>query len=85
MQEEENGIEMSEDFGGKSQNLEQEEGDENDDEEDGDELEKEMGETGEEADNLDQKVCSQFHECLALYRLILLLSLISGVEYGFRK
>lgn len=56
MQEEDNGIEMSEDFGGKSQNLEEKEGDESEDDDDN-ELDKEMGETGEEADTLDQEVC----------------------------
>lgn len=49
---------MSEDFGGKSQNLEQkeEDGDSEGDEEDGDELDKEMGETGDGAETLDQQV-----------------------------
>lgn len=63
LKEEEKGIEMSEDFGGKSQNLEQkdEDGDSDDDEEDGDELDKEMGETGDGAETLDQQViCSYF-------------------------
>ncbi|KAK7603581.1 hypothetical protein V9T40_003580 [Parthenolecanium corni] len=56
--EEESGIEMSEDFGGKSQNLEkkEEDGDSEGDEEDGDELDKEMGETGEGAETLDQQI-----------------------------
>lgn len=58
LQEEEKGIEMSEDFGGRSQDLDKKD-DENDSDagdEDEDELDKEMGETGEEAETLDQQV-----------------------------
>lgn len=51
---------MSDDFGGRSQELEKKD-DENESEgegegEDEDELDKEMGETGEEAETLDQQV-----------------------------
>lgn len=51
---------MSDDFGGKSHEIEkkEEDGDSEGDEEDGDELDKEMGETGEGAETLDQQVRS---------------------------
>lgn len=50
---------MSDDFGGTSQNLEKKEGeeDDSDDDDNDDELEKEMGETEEGAEILDQEVC----------------------------
>lgn len=62
LQEEKNGVEMSEDFGGKSQSLENEDNEndvsENDDNEE--ELEKEMGEIEEGAETLDQEVSHFF-------------------------
>jgi midasin len=58
VQEEEKGIEMSEDFEGKVQDLEQkgQEGGDSDDEDDEEEPDKEMGETDAGADRLDQQV-----------------------------
>ena len=58
LQEEEKGIEVSDDFGGRSQEMEKKD-DENDSDagdDNEDELDKEMGETGEEAETLDQQV-----------------------------
>ncbi|XP_065212438.1 midasin [Planococcus citri] len=56
--EEEKGIEVSDDFGGRSQDLEKKDDENDSDEDDGDEdeLDKEMGETGEEAESLDQQI-----------------------------
>ncbi|GLH08474.1 Midasin [Gryllus bimaculatus] len=55
--EEEKGIDSSQDFGGKIQDLEKdEEKDGSDDSEEEEEADKEMGEIGEEADKLDQEV-----------------------------
>lgn len=48
---------MSDDFGGKSYEMDKKEGEnEESGEEEAEELEKEMGETGENGDTLDQKV-----------------------------
>ena len=60
--EEENGIEMSEDFDAELQDREKEEGEDGDDddsgkdEDDEDDLDKEMGDTGEGADQLEEKL-----------------------------
>ena len=59
MKEEENGIEMSEDFKADLQDKDKEEGKSDGESEDDDEqenLDKEMGETGEQADQLDEKL-----------------------------
>ncbi|XP_039293225.1 midasin-like [Nilaparvata lugens] len=57
--EEEKGIEMSEDFGGKLQDLEKDEekdGEEEDEEKEGEEPDKEMGETEKGAETVDQEI-----------------------------
>jgi hypothetical protein len=65
VQEEEKGIEMSEEFEGKVQDLEQKGDAEGDSDEDSDEEEptKEMGETDVGADRLDQQVSAMFEFC----------------------
>lgn len=55
--EEDKGIEMSEDFDGKLQDLEKNEDDDNDqDEDDDDDIDKQMGDTAEGADKLDEQI-----------------------------
>lgn len=56
--EEEKGIEMSEDFDSKLQDIEKHDDDEehSDDDENNEDLDKEMGETGEEAEQLDKEI-----------------------------
>lgn len=57
-QEEEKGIDMSDDFGGKLQDIDEKENEDNSGESDADddEPDKEMGETEEGAETLDEKV-----------------------------
>jgi hypothetical protein len=71
IQEEEKGIEMSEDFEGRVQDFEQKDDEEGDSDEENDEEEpdKEMGETDAGADRLDQQVSGMFESCQLLVRL----------------
>lgn len=75
---------MSDDFGGKSYELEKKEGEENNSDgenEDDDEFEKEMGNTGEEAETLDQQVIMIFIDIFCTFNYYIFFD----VYFGFIK